>query len=85
MLRFNAAFAPDAVARFGKAIGASDDPAAGVEALAALAGPTRLGELGVPEADLPRLAAEAAQRSGNLANPKPASQEEIEQLLRSVY
>jgi maleylacetate reductase len=84
-LRFNAAFAADAVARFGKAIGAPDDPAAGVEALAALAGPTRLHELGVPEDDLPRLAAEAAQRSGNLANPRPASPEEIEQLLRAVY
>lgn len=85
VLRFNAAFAPDAVARLGEAIGAPDDPAAGVEALAALAGPTRLSELGVPEEDLPRLAAEAAQRSGNLANPKPAGPEEIEQLLRAVY
>jgi maleylacetate reductase len=85
VLRFNAEFAADAVARFGEAIGASDDPAAGVEALAALAGPTRLRELGVPEDDLPRLAAEAARRSGNLANPKPASPEEIEQLLRAAY
>ena len=85
VLRFNAAFAPDAVRRFGEAIGAPDDPAAGVERLAALAGATRLGDLGVPEADLPELAASAAQRGGNLANPKPASPEEIEQLLRAVY
>jgi alcohol dehydrogenase class IV len=84
-LRFNAAFAPAAVARFGDAIGAPDDPARRVEALAALAGPTRLAELGVPEADLPELAADAARRGGNLANPKPASPEEIERLLREVF
>jgi maleylacetate reductase len=84
-LRFNAAFAPEAVARFGEAIGAPGDPAGRVEALAALAGRTRLSELGVPEADLPDLAADAAQRGGNLANPKPASPQEIEQLLREVF
>lgn len=84
VLRFNTAFAPDAVHRFGEAIGAPADPAAGVEELAALAGPTRLSELGVPEADLPELAASTAERGGNLANPQPASPAEIEQLLRSV-
>jgi maleylacetate reductase len=85
VLRFNSSFARDAVSRFGEAIGASEDPAACVESLAALAGPTRLGELGVPETDLPVLAADAAQRGGNLANPKPASPPEIEQLLREVF
>ena len=84
-LRFNTAFAPDAVARFGEAVGDPGDPAGRVEALAALAGPTRLRELRVPEADLPGLAADAAARGGNLANPKPASPDEIEQLLRDVY
>ena len=85
VLRFNAAFVPDAVARFGEAVGAPDDPAGRVESLAALAGPTRLHELGVPEGDLPGLAAAAAERGGNLANPKPASPDEIEQLLRAAY
>jgi maleylacetate reductase len=85
VLRFNTAFAPDAVRSFGEAIGAPDDPAARVEELAALAGPTRLGELGVPENDLPALAASAAERGGNLANPKPASPAEIERLLREVF
>jgi maleylacetate reductase len=85
VLRFNAALAEDAVARFGEAIGAREDPAGRVETLAALAGPTRLRALGVPEADLPGLAAAAAERGGNLANPKPASPDEIEQLLREVY
>ena len=73
------------MARLGEAIGEPGDPAGGVGSLAALAGPTRLRELGVPEADLPGLAADAAQRGGNLANPKPASPDEIEQLLRHVY
>ena len=84
-LRFNSAFVPDAVARFGEAVGAPGDPAGRVEALAALAGPTRLRELGVPEDDLPRLAADAAGRGGNLANPKPASPDELVGLLREVY
>jgi maleylacetate reductase len=85
VLRFNTSFAPDAVTRFGEAVGAPGDPAGRVESLAALRGPTRLRELGVPEGDLPGLAATAAERGGNLANPKPASPDEIEQLLRDVY
>jgi maleylacetate reductase len=84
VLRFNAAIVPEAVHRFGEAIGAPDDPAGRVEALTALAGPTRLSELGVPERELPALAAAAAARGGNGANPRPASPEEIEVLLRSV-
>jgi alcohol dehydrogenase class IV len=62
-----------------------DDPAAGVEALAALAGPTRLSALGVPEDDLPGLAADAAQRGGNRANPQPATPDEIERLMHEVF
>lgn len=85
VLRFNTRFAPDAVARFGEAIGDPGDPAGRVEVLTALAGPTRLRELGVPEGDLPGLAVDAAERGGNLANPKPASPDEIGQLLREVY
>jgi alcohol dehydrogenase class IV len=73
------------VRRFGEAIGSPDDPAARVEALTALAGPTRLSELGVPERDLPALAVSTAGRGGNAANPKPATPEEIESLLRSVF
>jgi maleylacetate reductase len=84
-LRFNAAYAPDAVRRFGEAIGAPDDPAGRVEQLAALAGPRRLHELGVPEEDLPTIAAAVARRGGNRANPKPATREEVERLLREVF
>jgi alcohol dehydrogenase class IV len=83
-LRFNEQLVPDAVSSFRAAVGRD------VEELAALAapgggGPPRLRDLGVPEADLPELAAAAAGRPGNRANPRPATPAEIESLLRSVY
>ena len=78
-LRFNEQFAPEAVARFRDAVGRD------LTELAALGGPTRLRDLGVPEADLPELAATAAGRPGNQANPRPATPDEIEELLRTVY
>jgi maleylacetate reductase len=84
-LRFNAELAPEAVRRFGEAIGVSEDPAARVEQLAALSGPTRLREVGVPEADLPKLAEAAAARGGNRANPRPATVGEVEALYRSIW
>jgi Alcohol dehydrogenase, class IV len=82
-LRYNARYAPTAIRRFGEAVGG--DPAARVEELTALGGITRLRELGVPEEDIPELAASTAQRGGNQANPHPATPREIEELLRSVY
>jgi maleylacetate reductase len=82
-LRYNARYAPEAIRRFGQAVGG--DPAARVEELAALGGATRLRDLGVPEADLPQLAEGAAQRGGNQANPHPATPKEIEELLRSAW
>jgi maleylacetate reductase len=82
-LRYNARHAPEAVRRFGGAVGG--DAAARVEELARLGGPTRLRDLGVPEQDLPELAASAATRAGNQANPQPATPEEIERLLRGVW
>lgn len=84
-LRFNAELAPEAVRRFGEAIGSEHDPAAGVERLGALGGATRLSDLGVPEADLATLAAAAASRAGNGANPRPATADEIEKLLHSIW
>jgi alcohol dehydrogenase class IV len=84
-LRFNAELAPEAVRRFGEAIGAGADPAAKVEELAALSGPIRLRDVGVPEADLPGLAVAAAGRAGNRANPRPATVEEVEELYRSIW
>jgi maleylacetate reductase len=83
-LRFNQPHAPEAIARFGAAIGA-EDPAARVEELARLGGFERLRDFGVPEADLPELAEATAARAGNQANPTPATTEEIEALLRSIW
>ena len=83
-LRFNAPLDPDAVRRLGEALHAGD-PAARVEELAALSGPTRLRALGVPEEDLDELATAAASRPGNRANPRPATPAEIRALLRSVW
>jgi maleylacetate reductase len=78
-LRWNEQWAAEAVQRFRDAVGGD------VEELAALGGATRLRELDIPEADLPELARAAADRPGNAANPRPASPDEIETLLRSVY
>jgi maleylacetate reductase len=84
-LRFNAVLAPAAVARFGAAIGAEDDPAAGVEKLAQLGNFKRLRDYGVRESDLPGIAISATQRPGNLMNPRAATPSEIEALLASIY
>jgi alcohol dehydrogenase class IV len=84
-LRFNAQFAPAEVARFGEAVGVPHDPALLVEALARLGGLERLRDFGVPEDELPAVAEAAAARQGNRNNPRLATPDEIEQLLRSIY
>jgi maleylacetate reductase len=84
-LRFVTSQAPQDVARFGRAIGAEPNSAASVEELARLGGLERLRDFGVPEEDLPAVAAAAAQRAGNKAMPQPAAPAEIEALLRSIY
>jgi alcohol dehydrogenase class IV len=75
-MRFNSGVAPLALAVC---------PVETAEELARLAGFTRLRDLGVPEDDLPALAAATAARPGARANPRPASAAEIEELLRSVW
>jgi maleylacetate reductase len=83
-LRFNESIAPEAVLRFGAAIGAPDDPAAKVEELARLGGFERLRDFGVVEQDLAAVAEAAAGRLGNRQNPRPATPAEIEALLHSI-
>jgi maleylacetate reductase len=83
-LRFNAAVAPDAVARFAEALGV-DDAAARVEELARLGGFERLRDFDVPEAGLPEVAQAAVVRAGARANPRPVSASEAEALLRSIW
>ena len=84
-LRFNEPVASAAIARFGEAVGSPDDPVGRVEELGRLAGYERLRDLGVPEPELPLVAAAAAERVGAKANPRPASPEEITELMRSVW
>jgi maleylacetate reductase len=83
-LRFNAKAAPEAIVRLGKALG-RDDPAARIEELARLGGFERLRDFGVPESDLPEIAAATVERAGARANPRSASAAEVEELLRSIW
>jgi maleylacetate reductase len=83
-LRFNAEVAPEAVRRFGEALG-TGDPAARVEELARLGGFERLRDFGVPEEELAEVAAATVERAGAKANPRPASAAEVEELLRSIH
>jgi maleylacetate reductase len=83
-LRFNEGVVPEAIAAFGAALG-TDDPVARVEELARLGGFERLRDFGVLESDLPELAATAAARPGARTNPRPASPEDVEELLRSIW
>ena len=82
-LAFNAQVVPEAVERFGSAIGG--DAVERSRELARLGGFERLRDFGIPEQDLPALAAATAQRGGNQANPRPARPEEILELFGSIY
>jgi maleylacetate reductase len=83
-LRFNEPYVPEAIARLAGALGTDDAPAR-VEELTGLGGPTRLRELGVPRADLSRLAEVASGRPANRTNPKPATAAEVEAMLESIW
>jgi maleylacetate reductase len=83
-LRFNAEVTPQAVRRFGEALGV-EDPATRVEELARLGGFERLRDFGIPPDDLGQVAAATVERAGARANPRPARAAEVEQLLRSIY
>jgi maleylacetate reductase len=76
-LRFNADFVP-AELLDGRA-------AERAQELAELSGFTTLSALGVPEDDLPQLAAAIAQRPGARANPRAAAPADVEALLRSIW
>jgi maleylacetate reductase len=82
-LEFNRDVAPDALARLGEALGG--DPVERVRELARLGGFERLRDFGVPEQDLPEVAAAAAVRAGAKANPRPVTPADVERLLRTVW
>jgi maleylacetate reductase len=83
-LRFNAIASADELARFGDAIGHAD-PVARVSELAALAGPSRLRDYGVPGGDLPELAQAIAERPPAKANPRPAPPDVVLELLQEMW
>ncbi len=83
-LRFNDPVVPEAIAAFAAAMDAEDAPRR-VEELARLGGFEHLRDLGIPEDELGLVAAEVAQRPGARSNPRPASPDEIEELLRSIW
>ena len=83
-LRFNAEVVPGAVERFATALGTDDAPAR-IEELATLGGFGKLRDLGVPESGLGELAELIAARPGARINPRPASAEDVEGLLRVVW
>jgi maleylacetate reductase len=76
-LRFNEEFVP------GELLGGR--AAERAQELAHLSGFTTLSALGVPEQDLPELAATAAGRAGARANPRPASADDVLALLTSAF
>jgi maleylacetate reductase len=83
-LRFNAEAVPDAVARFAVALG-TDDAAAKCAELALLGGFARLRDEGVPEDGLRDVAAAISERPGAKANPRPATPDDVERLLREIW
>jgi maleylacetate reductase len=83
-LRFNQPVAGEAIDRFARALGATD-AVARVQELARLGGFERLRDLGVPAEELGEVAADVDNRPAAQANPRPASPDEIEELLRSVW
>jgi maleylacetate reductase len=84
-LRFNAPAAPDAVETLTRAFGTTDVPKR-FEELAALGGfPLRLRDHGVPEEDLPAVAAAVVARPGTRNNPRPVSEAGALAVLRRVW
>jgi maleylacetate reductase len=83
-LRFNEEAVPEAIAGLAAAMDTDDAPSR-VEELARLGGFERLRALGVPEDELRTVAVEIAQRPGARSNPRSASPEDIETLLRSIW
>jgi maleylacetate reductase len=82
-LAYNSAYVPAEVERFGVAIGG--DPVETPRNLARLGGIEQLRDFGVPREELPQVAAAAAIRPGNRANPKPATPAEIAAMYESIW
>jgi maleylacetate reductase len=82
-LRYNHDAAPEAMRRLGRALGASDVPAAIYDLAKKLGLPMRLAEIGMKEADLERAARIAAEAP--YPNPRKVEFEPLLKLLRDAY
>ena len=83
-LRYNQDVSAAEIARLGEA-NDHGDAIVRVTELGALAGPSRLGEYGVPREDLESLAEAIAERAPANANPRPAPPEAIRELLGEIW
>ena len=83
-LRYNRDVAAEGIARFARAMDA-EDAIARVSELAALAGPPRLRDYGVPREDLASLSEAIAERGPAKANPRPAPPEAIHRVLEEIW
>ena len=83
-LAYNQPAVPDAVAALSRALGGVADPARELWELAGrLGAPRSLRELGMAEADIPRIADLAV--ANPYANPRPVTREGVEALLRAAW
>jgi maleylacetate reductase len=83
-LRFNSPVAAKEIESFGDAMGTAD-PIGKVEHLARLGGFGRLRDYGIPEDELEDVAKAVVERPGAKANPRPATADEVAELLRSAW
>jgi maleylacetate reductase len=84
-LRYNQDVAAGAIARLGEAMDYSDDPIGRVTELAALAGPPRLRDYGVPREDLESLSVAIAERASAKHNPRLAPSEAVLTVLEEIW
>ncbi|HEY5154603.1 MAG TPA: iron-containing alcohol dehydrogenase [Acidimicrobiales bacterium] len=83
-MAFNADVVPDAMEKLGRAMGV-DDATAAVRALVDRLGlPARLGEVGVGDDDLEAVARLSQSNGSVRANPRPVSEDDALEILRSV-
>jgi maleylacetate reductase len=84
VLAYNLPAAPDAAAVLSRALGGVPDPARELWELAGrLGAPRSLAELGMEEADIPRIADLAV--ANPYANPRPVTRDGVESLLRAAW
>jgi maleylacetate reductase len=83
-LAYNQPAAPDAVAALFRALGGTSDPARALWELAGrLGAPRSLAELGMQQADIPRIAELAV--ANPYANPRPVTHDGVEALIRAAW